>query len=84
MFQLEDLLTLKTKALLEVQAMTNDLPSFSSECPNGHLAPQSGFSPEELRDGLRAETIRFYCIQCDARWKPRAEETSNILRLVAG
>jgi len=48
-------------------------------CPAGHPTIQA-FRPDELRDGLDADTLRFECLYCGAKWAPSMAQRALMLQ----
>lgn len=59
--------------------MTEETPivHFLAPCPNGHRASQTFAADDIRRDTI--DDITFYCITCDATWKPNDAEKLNAL-----
>lgn len=61
--------------------MTNEdraIVHFLAPCPNGHRASQT-FAADDIRPDT-IDDITFYCITCDASWKPNDAEKANALK----
>ena len=52
---------------------------FHTTCPAGHPTIQP-FTPRELQDGMRAESLTFECLYCGATWAPSAAQRALMLR----
>ena len=48
-------------------------------CPAGHPTIQA-FRPDELQHAVDADTLRFECLYCGARWAPSASQRGLMLQ----
>jgi hypothetical protein len=61
------------------RARSDGKVGFLVTCPNGHL-PGMEFDRAELLERVRTKTLKFWCLQCDAKWPATANEYANIER----